>query len=294
MDLRNLETTTTYAIQAVYLEYWRLIPERYRLFEKAQPTAKPSQPTHKPLSYKQVEQNGRPPRPEQDADGVPYDKYCCMLNSGKWFDLEPFYDPQLDFETGRTHYKIAGINFPDRQHTWFIITWNMGQGLLNSSLTRRRFQSASTKDAAGNDVSFDFINTDLELNFAIYSNRLQGLMELQENIIVGKREKCTVETLTHSILGKFPVSLDTINSSVSKMPRSMGTLCTLNLNIRIDYPIIGNVKMSPTGIIKEIHTEIDGVADITALSDPHPEITGFTHEVLARDIINENTPDYRI
>ena len=34
MDLKNFETTSTYAIQAIYLEYWKMIPERFRLNEK--------------------------------------------------------------------------------------------------------------------------------------------------------------------------------------------------------------------------------------------------------------------
>ena len=34
MDLKNLECTSTYAIEAVYREYWHLIPEKYRILEK--------------------------------------------------------------------------------------------------------------------------------------------------------------------------------------------------------------------------------------------------------------------
>jgi hypothetical protein len=290
MDLKNFETTTTYAIQAVYMEYWRTIPERYRLLEKAQVPLKEKKPRSKskPLSYKEVEKEGEEFKEERSDM---YERYCEMMNSEKWFDLTPFYDPQLDFEN-RLHYKIAEIEYPDRQKPWFIITWNMGNGLLKSSLTRRRFQTCSDKTPGGEDVTFDFINTDMDLTFAIYSNSLQALLELQENIIISKREKCTVTTATHSIIGKFPVSLDTIDSTIAKLPRDKGTLCVLTLNVKIDFPIIGNVKYVKEGIIKEIHSEIDGVVDIQSTINVTPETDVTAHVVLARDIITPETPDY--
>jgi len=284
VDLKNFESTSTYAIQACYLEYWRSIPERYRLMEKAQNFKEinpdePKKPKVKPLSYKDVEHK------EYEEGEDRYTHYCNMLNSGKWFDLSPFYDPALDFEN-RLHYKIANIDYPDRQKPWFIITWNFGNGILKSSLTRRRFQTASDYTPSGEKVTFDFMNTDMDLTFAIYSNSLQGLFELQENILISKREKCTVETLSHSILGRFPVSLDTIDSSLSKLPRDKGTICVLTLNLKIDYPIIGNVRSDDGEIIKEFHLELDGVQDINDFSD----VTA--HEVISRDIVTENTPDY--
>ena len=290
MDLKNFETTTTYAIQAVYMEYWRAIPEKYRLLEKAQvqPKEEPFRPKSTPLSYKKVEKEAEEFKEERSDM---YERYCEMMNSGKWFDLAPFYDPQLDFEN-RLHYKIAEIEYPDRQKPWFIITWNMGNGLLKSSLTRRRFQTCSDKTPGGEDVTFDFINTDMDLTFAIYSNSIQALLELQENIIISKREKCTVTTATHSILGQFPVSLDTIDSSITKLPRDKGTLCVLNLSIKIDFPIIGNVRYVKEGIIKEIHTELDGVVSVEATRHVTPETDVTAHVVLARDIITEDTPDY--
>lgn len=290
MDLKNFETTTTYAIQAVYTEYWNMIPEKYRLMEKV-PTVKPPHQHHeispekktKPLSYKQVEETEYEP-------SNPYEHYCEMLNSGKWFDIYPFYDPQLDFEN-RLHYKIAGIDYGDRKKPWFIITWNFGNGLLNSSLTRRRFQTCADKTPGGEEVTFDFINTDMDLTMAIYSNTMQGLVELQENIIVSQREKFTVNTQVHSIIGSFPVSIDTIGSTLTKMTRDKSTLCNMTLNLKVDFPIIGNVKEAKSGIIKEIHTEYDSVyTDLHADITPETDVT--SHAVLARDVINEETPDY--
>ena len=303
MDLKNFESTSTYAIQACYLEYWHSIPEKYRLLEKAQRNDhgtysvedyEDSHVTKKqrvtPLTYKETEETEY-----EDADY--YDHYCNMLNSGQWFDLLPFYDPQLDFDN-RLHYKLAGIDYPDRQKPWFIITWNFGNGILKSSLTRRRFQTCADYTPSGEKVKFDFMNTEMDLTFAIYSNSMQGLFELQENILISKREKCTVTTATHSILGNFPVSLDTIDSSLSKLPRDKGTLCVLTLNLKIDYPIIGNVQSAEGGIIKEFHLELDskiytGDEKSMKMKD-ETEIVPNTHEVLSRDVVTEDTPDTRI
>lgn len=290
MDLRNFETTTTYAIEAVYSEYWKMIPERFRLTERAQVQDKPEK--HKKqgsLKYKDVEEKINPEEPKDF-----YDEYCRVMNSGKRFDLMPFFDPQLDFEN-RLHYKLVDVSFPEREKPWFVITWNFSQGILKSSLTNRRFQTAADVTPSGESVTFDFINQDMSLNFAIYSNHLQALFELHENIIISQREKKCVETNCHSILGSFPVSLDKIEGSITKLPRDKGTLCCMNLNVLIDYPIIGNVKEASTGIIKEIHLELD--------DNSYQEFSqGFTlfekdvtqHEVLSRDIITENTPNYHL
>ena len=276
MDLKNFETTSTYAIQAIYLEYWKMIPERFRLNEKAQ--IQPEEPRKKetPLTYKKVEQTEYKPDP--------YANYCEMLNAKRYFDITPFYDPQLDFEN-RLHYKIAGIDYPDREHPWFVITWNFGSGLLNSSLTRRRFQTCADYTPGGEKVTFNFMNVDMDITLAIYSNSLQALMELQENILIGQREKFTCETHTHSILGKFPVSVDTIGSQVSKFTRDKSTLCMLTLNLKVDFPIIGNVRKADGGRIEEIHLELD-----STYQPLHEEPSDPTaHEVLSRDVINEET-----
>ena len=45
MDLKDFESTTTYAIEAVYRSYWELIPEKYKLKEKLQRWEHGSYPT---------------------------------------------------------------------------------------------------------------------------------------------------------------------------------------------------------------------------------------------------------
>ena len=276
MDLRNLETTTTYAIEALYREYWHIIPERYKLLERAQRTehgnklvnvdgvivedeTKQRKPKSHPLSYSDVEKLENKPLPGEEPIEGPYSdyhKYVEDLNSDQFFDFYPFYDPELSFEN-RLHYKLVGVPYPQRNFPWYVITWNCGTGLLTSSLTRRRFQSAQVTTPAGDKVKFDFINTDLDLTFAIYCNTMQGLFELQENILVGQREKFVVDTRPHSIVGSFPVSVDTIGSTLTKLDRDKGTLCQMLLNLKVDYPVIGNVQPMYDGIIKEIHTEVD-------------------------------------
>ena len=99
---------------------------------------------------------------------------------------------------------------------------------------------------------------------------MQGLFELQENIILQKREKMIVKTKPHSVLGCFPVCLDIIDSNQSKLSRDKGTLCYLFLNCKIDFPIIGMVQKTPTGIIEEIHSDLKqetNEGDITLTSD---------------------------
>ena len=289
MDLKNFESTSTYAIEAVYRDYWFMLPEKYRLFERAQRQEhdnydmsffedlpehqKPKTQKTTPLSYKDVEQK------QKDYFEDNYNNYCCVLNDKtKFFDLQPFFDPQLDFEN-RLHYKLSGISYPKRKHPWFVITWNCGQGILKSSLTNRLFDTAAVQTPSGEDVKFDFINSEMDLTLCFTSNTLQGLFELQEHIRVGRREKHVIETRVHPVLGSFPVSLFQIDSALSKLDRSKGTLCTLMLTLKINYLVIGNVRDAATGIIKEIHSEID-----TPGNGPGE------HVMLTTDIINENTP----
>lgn len=172
-----------------------------------------------------------------------------------------------------------------------VITWNHGNGILNSSLSRRRFQSAADYTPSGERVTFDFINTELELTMAIYSNSLQGIFELQENIYGRQREKCTVETGLHSIIGHFPVSLELINTTLNKLPRDKGTICVLTLSTKINYPVIVNVRSADTGIIEEIHLEIDSKAytDKDGSLSLDTRVTPDQHAVLSRDVITEET-----
>ena len=209
MDLKTLENTSTYAIEAVYSYIWNFIPDKYKL-------------------------------PEDDK---------C------YNQLEPFYDPELTFDN-RLHYKLTNIAYPKRNQPWFIITWNTENGLLKSDLSQRRFQT-SVFDNGKNKYRCKFINTNLNINFGICSNTIQGLFELQENFILKLREKITCETKTHPILGKFIVSLNVLESNQNKLSRDQGTLCYLFLQCKIDYPIIGNVEKITSGVIKQIHLETD-------------------------------------
>ena len=170
-------------------------------------------------------------------------------------DLEPFYDPTLTFEN-RLHYKLTQIEYPKRDKPWFIITWNTENGLINSSLNRRRYQSAEIDNKKLGPVRFKFINTDLRLNLGICCNSMAALFELQENIVLKIREKVWVDTKPHSIIGSFPVSLNVIESNQNKLGREKGTLCYLILQITVDYPIIENLQYAGKGIIKEIHSSI--------------------------------------
>ena len=292
MDLKNLETTSTYAIEALYREYWNIIPERYKLLERAQrpehgnypeeyyenlPPSKRKQNT-KPLTYADVEKHDDSKK-DYNTPETDYVTYCRELNKDQFFNFYPFYDPELNFEN-RLHYKLVGVSYPERNFPWYVITWNCGQGILGSSLTRRRFNTTVITTPGGDKVKFDFINADLDLTMAIYSNDMQALFELQENIIIGKREKYVVDTRPHSIIGSFPVSVDTIGSTLSKLSRDKGTLCQMMLNLKVDYPIIGNVRNITGGIIEEIHMEVD--KDGTG---PGPD-----QVVFGRNIINEDNP----
>ena len=128
--------------------------------------------------------------------------------------------------------------------------------IYNADLSQRRFQT-SVFDNGKNKYRCKFINTNLNINFGICSNTIQGLFELQENFILKLREKITCETKTHPILGKFIVSLNVLESNQNKLSRDQGTLCYLFLQCKIDYPIIGNVEKITSGVIKQIHLETD-------------------------------------
>lgn len=165
--------------------------------------------------------------------------------------LDPFYDPELTFEN-RAQYKVTKDEWLKRKQPWFVITWNPENGLLKSSLTNRRFQTAYIEDAEGNRHKYKFQNADMQINFGIISNSLTALFELQENILLNKREKLTCNTVTpHPVLGIFPVSLDVIESQQSKLNREKSTICYLFMQCRIDYPIIG-METPAGGVIERI------------------------------------------
>lgn len=283
MDLKNIETTSTLAIEAVYRAYWDMIPDKYKLKEKPQrprqgmypldmqePNTKPYVQKSTPLTYKQVEQKEEPQKDD-------YEIYCDLLASEDKFDLQPFFDPQLDFEN-RLHYKLAGIGYPQRKNPWFIITWNCGYGILKSEISNRLFDTAAIKTPSGEQVKVDFINTQMDITLCFNSNDLQALFALQELIRVRQREKLVVYSPIHSIIGKFPVALDAIETgNIAKATRDKSTLCTLTLTVRIDYPVIGNIRTDHINIIREFHTEYD---------KPNGEGPD-NHEVLARDIVKE-------
>lgn len=227
MDLKDLETTSTYAIKAVYDDFWSIIPNKYKL-------------------------------PEDDR---------------KIHDMYPFYDPELTFEN-RLHYKLTNIKYPTRSNPWFVITWNPENGLMKSSLTQRRFQTKVIETKEGKRVRFKFINSEMEINFGIACNTMQGLFELQENFLLRRREKMVCYTDEHPLLGRFPVSLDVIDSTQNKLSRDKSTLCYLMLQCKIDYPVIGVLNITKGGLINEIHTEID--KDTGKFEEP---------QVLSKDII---------
>ena len=231
MDLKNLENTSTYAIQAVYNKLWSMIPQKYRL-------------------------------PEDDE---------------RIKEMSPFYDPELSFEN-RLHYKLTNVDYPKRATPWFVITWNAPEGILRTSLTQRRMQSAVVEDANGVRHKFKFQLVELYLTFGIASNSLQAVFELQENLIIHTRDKVTCMTKPHSILGSFPVSMNVIDSNQVKLGRDKGTLCYLMMQVRVDYPIIGLVEKAD-GVIETINSDIN-------------EDINFSE--LVKDIIDENTviPNY--
>ena len=271
MDLKNLETTSTYAIEAVYRYYYDFIPEKYRLKERNQLVETKDQ-SRTVLTYEEVETV----QPEQEY--VDYIK--SLQDSELFFNFYPFYDPELNFDN-RMHYKIVGVNYPTRNTPWFVITWNCGDGVLKSEISNRRFTTTTIETPSGEKVKCNVINGNMDLILCIYCNTMQGLFELQENILVGQREKCTVETRKHSILGNFTVALNSINSRITKLPRDKGTIGSLTLDLKIDYPVIGKIIAASSGIIKEIHTEIDAAWA--------PEQGPGHHEVLARDIVTDDS-----
>ena len=261
MDLRNFETTSTYAMEAVYAAYYEIIPDKYRvedpLLSEQEHPHKPH-PKH-PISITEVNRIGL-------AKGIEYEN-----------EIYPDYDPELNF-SDRFHYRLSNIDYPKRANPWFIITWNFGKGLLKSSLTNRRFDSATCKNQDGDLFKFKFQNVDLDMTLALTSNSLQAAFELQENIIIGRRLQSVAYTRPHLVLGSFPVSFDAIESDITKYGRDKGTLCSVMLNLKLDFPIIGFVEKIKGGIIKEIHSEVDKLG------------TGPKNQyVYGRDIINENS-----
>ena len=222
MDLKNFESTSILAIQAVYDYFWDFIPEKYKLPEDIE-----------------------------------------RANS-----LEPFYDPLLTFDN-RLHYKLTQVEYDKRSKPWFVIIWNTENGLLNSSLNRRRYQSAVVDNKKLGPLKFKFINTDLRLTLGIFGNSMAGLYELQENMVLKIREKQYANTKEHSIIGSFPVSLNIIEGTQNKLERTKGTLCSLTLNVTVDYPIIENVQLASKGIIEEIHSRV---------------ISPYTDESIQKDI----------
>ena len=206
---------------------------------------------------------------------IPY-KYKLPEDDERVKDLSPFYDPELTFEN-RLHYKLTNVSYPNRANPWFIITWNTENGLLKSSLSRRRFQTAVIENKKLGKIRYKFINTDLNINFGICCNSMMGLFELQENIVLQKRDKMVVYTKPHSVLESFPVCIDIITSNQNKLQRDKGTLCYLFMQCTIDYPIIGMAERITGGIIEEINSKIikDDYSEYIYAED---KITGKTND----------------
>lgn len=230
MDLKTLENTSSYAIEAVYNDFWSLIPNKYKL-------------------------------PEDDR----------VLN-----DLTPFYDPELTFDN-RLHYKLAGIEYPKRSTPWFVITWNAENGLLKSGLTQRRFTTA-VYDTPKGKKRCRTTSVDTNINFAIASNSMTAIFELQENYLLKRREKVYCITKPHSILGKFTVSMNVMDSQLSKLSRDKGTICYLFLQCKVDYPIVGMVEDIPA-VIETINSDINSEVEV----DPENNVTDsvlLTHDTI--------------
>jgi hypothetical protein len=227
LDLRTLENTSSYAIEAVYSDFWSLIPKKYRLVEDDR-----------------------------------------MFN-----DLTPFYDPELTYDN-RLHYKLTNIEYPKRSEPWFVITWNAENGLLKSGLTQRRF-TTDVYDTPHGKKRCKTTSVDTNINFAIASNSMSALFELQENYLLKRREKIYCRpTRPHSILGRFTVSMNVMDSQLSKLSRDKGTLCYLFLQCRVDYPIVGMDEDASQGNIQEIYSDVD---------------SQISEQVLVQDKIDENT-----
>lgn len=172
-----------------------------------------------------------------------------MLNN-----MEPFYDPELTFEN-RLHYKLTKIDYPKRATPWFVITWNPENGIIKSGLTQRRFTTDVFQTKQGLKRG-RITRTEMSLNFAIASNTMEGIFELQENYLLRQREKLYCQTRPHSILGSFTVCMDLLDSNQSKLSRDHGTICYLFLSCRVDYPVVGMLEDIP-GVIEEIHNDVN-------------------------------------
>lgn len=179
-------------------------------------------------------------------------KYKLSKNDNTVLDLEPFYSPQLTFEN-RLNYKLVKDSYPNRETPWFVITWNTDRGLLKSTLSSRRFQTAYFELPSGTKTHLKFINADMEMTLGIVSNSMTALFELQENILLKMREKMYVVSEPHSVVGPITVALNIIDSDQTKLDRDKGTLCYLFVHVRIDFPVFGYRKDLSGGIIEEIN-----------------------------------------
>lgn len=179
-------------------------------------------------------------------------KYKLSKDDETIINLEPFYDPKLDF-SNRAQYKLVKDSYPNRETPWFVITWNTDRGLLKSTLSSRRFQTAYFELPSGKRTHLKFINADMEITLGIVSNSMTALFELQENILLKMREKMYVMSEPHSVVGPITVALDIIDSDQNKLDRDKGTLCYLFVHVRVDFPVFGYRKDLSGGIIEEIN-----------------------------------------
>lgn len=192
-------------------------------------------------------------------------------------DMNPFYDPELNFDN-RLHYKLSGVEYPKRATPWFVISWNTPKGVMKSDLSNRRFDTAVFNTKNGT-FRGKFLTTNCQILFAITSNSMTALYELQENFLLKYREKMTCETIhPHSALGKFPVSLNVLDSDINKHSRDKGTLCYLTIDSRIEYPIIGMVNRVDGGIIEKINSDIKPHIDFSNIST-HDEIIALENDI---------------
>ena len=180
------------------------------------------------------------------------EKYRVTKNDDTELDIEPFYDPKLEFDN-RLHYELVKNSIPNREAPWFIITWNTDRGILKSELTNRRFETCTIALPSGNKARLKFINANMTITLAIAYNSTLAAFELQENILLKLRESMYVMSKPHSVVGEITVSLNKIEHEQKKLDRDKGTLGYLFVRVTIDYPVFGYGTDQPSSVIKEIN-----------------------------------------
>lgn len=187
------------------------------------------------------------------------EKYRLRYNEVEVVEtLWEFFDPDLDFQT-RGLYRVSKIPYSERKNSWVTFVWNI-DSLQKTNEQDRVFKTYYIDEELKKTYSMTAGWTALPLILGVVSNDPRALLEFQEVVTLGIREKeapisealVTLDS-TNPIIGDFATNIMSLNfNGMTKVSKESNTMLMVYCNVMLQYYIAGFI--SEAGIIKSIRT----------------------------------------